>query len=393
MIVYVGAGSGPFRDMVIASGHGQMVSRQSDAFRIPKAGRWAFDNGAFTDWKNAVPFDNEEFLRRIRKISELPDERLPDWCVCPDMVASNTSLEHSLEWKSMLKDYAPRLKWFLALQDYVHPDDVDHALCLEKFHGIFIGGTDHWKFDTSPAWVEWGHRRGLPVHVARINGPSRLSWAQEIGADSVDGTGWVHAGERWARFLREIPEPIGLLPPPSKDFPKEWVRFGAWLQEIYSEKDWKARLQEEDAQWEWTQSFWAMSPEEFVQWYNRSYPASITLPQGGFRDKDEYHEWVMDNLAQAERFFGTKPVPPQVELPMFAIDECGDVLPPKEIPPGRVRWCDNIRNWTHEVLGPMGDVIRVFILIPAASLSEAKKRAAEAFQPKLLKKICRPRRK
>ena len=391
MIVYVGAGSGPFRDMVIASGHGQMVSRQSDAFRIPKTGRWAFDNGAFTDWKNGVPFDNEEFLKRIRRISELPDDRLPDWCVCPDMVASSASLEHSLEWKSMLKDYAPRLKWYLALQDYVHPDDVDHALCLEKFEGIFIGGTTHWKLDTSPAWVEWGHQRGLPVHVARINGPNRLQWAIEIGADSVDGTGWVHAGARWARYLQEMPEPVGLLPPPGKDFPKQWIAFGAWLREIYGEEDWRNRLEVEDAEWSWAQSFWAMSPAEFVEWYNRSYPGRLVLPK--FHDEEEYREWVMDNLTQAERFYGTKPVPPRAELPTFGVDECGAVVEPIGLPPGRRRWCENSGLWVHEVLGPAGDVVKVFVLLPAASIEDARKRAADLFPQKLLKKICKPRRK
>lgn len=102
MIVYVGAGSGELRNLIIAAGHGQMVSRQPSSFRIPAHGRWAFDNGAFIDWKYGKPFDNNEYLKRLRRIDELPDEFLPDWCVCPDIVGTASSLAYSLEWKSFL---------------------------------------------------------------------------------------------------------------------------------------------------------------------------------------------------------------------------------------------------------------------------------------------------
>src|ERR1043166_8201895 len=222
MIVYVGAGGGAFRDMVIAAGHGQMVSRQAKAFRVPKKGRWAFDNGAFTDCKNGVPFDNEEFLRRIRQIVELPEERLPDFAVCPDMVASSMSLSHSLEWKALLDEYAPRLNWYLALQDYVHPEDVDRALCLEKFGGLFVGGTTEWKWDTAGFWVEWGHARGLPVHIAGGNGPVPADQAERMGADSIDGTGWGRAGGKWGPYLRKEQRVPERLFSPSKDMPRQW---------------------------------------------------------------------------------------------------------------------------------------------------------------------------
>lgn len=226
MIVYVGAGSGPLRDLILEAGHGQMVSRQSSSFRIPPRGRWAFDNGAYIDWTHGKPFDNEQYLSRIRRIEELPDERLPDWCVCPDMVGTAMSLPYSLEWRAVLAGYTRRLKWYLALQDHFHPQDVDHALSLEHFDGLFIGGTTRWKLGTSMAWVEFGHKRGFPVHVARVNGPRRLQWAVNIGADSVDGTGWVHAGAKWLPYLQQVPAPEASLFPEEGGFPEEWVRFG-----------------------------------------------------------------------------------------------------------------------------------------------------------------------
>src|SRR3990170_7848161 len=227
MIVYVGAGSGPFRDLVIAAGHGQMVSRQVGAFRNIKFGRWAFDNGAFTDWKNGVPFNEREFLWRVRQLEALPLDRMPDWCVCPDMVGKRLSLLYSLDWRAYLEIYAPGFKWYLAVQDYMTPEDVEYGMSLEKFNGLFVGGTTKWKHETSPRWVELGHSLGVPVHIARVNGAKWLQWAVDIGADSVDGTGWVHAGEKWLPLLQNVPKPSGASI--SRDVPSEWIKFEAFL--------------------------------------------------------------------------------------------------------------------------------------------------------------------
>lgn len=377
MIVYVGAGGGAFRDMVIAAGHGQMVSRQAKAFRIPKKGRWAFDNGAFTDWKNGVRFDNEEFLRRVRQISEVPADRLPDFCVCPDMVAASMSLEHSLGWKALLADYAPGLKWYLALQDYVHPADVDHALCLERFDGLFVGGSTGWKWDTAGSWVEWGHARGLPVHIARVNGPVPADQAERMGADSIDGTGWVRAGEKWAPYLRKESTVPERLFSPSKDMPRQWVRFGAWLREIYaSPEDWKAALLEEQDRYDWIDSVWSLTPEEFVEWYNRAYPGRLVVPKGGFSSEEEYSEWAMDNLAYAIRFFGMKPAPPTPAMPKFVIDEEGKARMAYEMPPGTLRFCPNTMHWFYDIAGPAG-VITSFPVVSAPDKEEAQRRFEE----------------
>ena len=171
MIVYVGAGSGAFRDLVIAAGHGQMVSRQVGAFRNIEFGRWAFDNGAFTDWKNGKPFNDQEFLWRVRQLEKLPLDRLPDWCVCPDMVGKRLSLLYSLDWRAYLKIYAPGFKWYLAVQDYMVPDDVEYALSLERFEGLDLDDRGVW---TTPggdlvAWFKDPH--GNVLSITELRGP------------------------------------------------------------------------------------------------------------------------------------------------------------------------------------------------------------------------------
>lgn len=314
MIVYVGAGSGPFRDLVIAAGHGQMVSRQAGAFRVPKHGRWAFDNGAYTDFKNQVPFDDEEFLKRLRKIETLPQDMKPDWCVCPDMVGSRMSLAYSVEWRDLVEQYSPGLSWYLALQDYVHPTDVAHALHIARFAGIFIGGTTAWKLETAAFWVKFAHEKEIPVHLARVNGPNRLQWAVDIEADSVDGTGWVHAGAKWLPYLQNIPEPQEHLFPIDRTLRSEWRKFGSWLRDLWkSPTAFEHRLPaaaEDD--WDRYDRIAGMQPVEFVEWFERMYGVPGTLDKKAAKEMspEEFHDWQFGLMEEAERFSGKRPVPP-----------------------------------------------------------------------------------
>ena len=378
VIVYVGAGSGPFRDLVIAAGHGQMVSRQAGAFRIPKRGRWAFDNGAFGDWKNGIAFNNEEYLRRIRQIVAAPLDRQPDWCVVPDIVGQSSSLAYSLDWKALLKDYAPTMKWYLALQDNFHPDDVDHALCLEKYDGLFIGGTTEWKLATSPFWVQFGHERGLPVHIARVNGPARLQWSVTIGADSVDGTGWVYAGEKWLPYLQDVPEKEVLLFEHSTEFPVSLMPFKAWLEQVYSETSWKERLEKEEDQYDWVDSIGALSPREFTEWFNRAYGTKLTAPE--FSSDREYKEWATDLLAYAEHYSGVRPAPPLPEAPIFVLDKRTLVPLSKALGPHRsIDRCKTTGREELVVKDSRGSVMSTAPIIRAWDIQEAKKRAEDLY--------------
>lgn len=313
MIVYVGAGSGPFRELVIAAGHGQMVSRQAGAFRVPKIGRWAFDNGAYTDFIHKEPFDDAEYLKRLRQIERLPADRKPDWCVCPDMVGSRMSLAYSVEWRDFLEGYVPGLSWYLALQDYVHPDDVDQALKLGKFDGLFIGGSTPWKLETSAFWVKFGHERGMPVHVARVNGPKRLQWSVDIGADSVDGTGWVHAGAKWLPYLQNMPKPQQGLFPIDTELRSEWKKFAAFLVDLWDSPEALANRFPGEAEDDYDRydRISDMGPLEFVEWYERLYPG-LKLDRASAKSMEpvEFSEWKFGLVDQAERFSGKRPVPP-----------------------------------------------------------------------------------
>ena len=63
----------------------------------------------------------------------------------------------------------------------MEPQDVPQiATCC------FIGGSTNWKRENAERF------KGISrlLHIGRVNEPKRLYWAYDIGADSVDGSGW-----------------------------------------------------------------------------------------------------------------------------------------------------------------------------------------------------------
>lgn len=391
MIVYVGAGSGPFRNLVIAAGHGQMVSPQPGAFRVPKHGRWAFDNGAYTYWLHGEVFDNKRYLARLEHISKLADQHLPDWCVVPDIVADPTSLSYSLRWRQALHDQDRRLRWYLAIQDFMTPEDVQNALCLEPFDGLFIGGSTEWKWDTAEKWISWGHDQGLPVHLARVNGPGPLQRAVDIGADSIDGTGWVMAGAKWLPYLQDVPTKSTSVfeqEPPS--IPAQWLKFGQYLQSIWGERDWKRWAKENRAGFENSQAIGAMSQAEFLTWLSQEYvsKAPTTGPEDwrgmaaklyldeasktAISDPQELELWKRWVLWELERIL-LVPVPPPAELPRYGIVG-EEALPlPKALQRtrGSIETCPTTGSETIVARGPAGQVLASFPVVKAASADEA----------------------
>ena len=72
-------------------------------------------------------------------------------------------------------------------QDGMTPADVPN-----NAYAVFVGGSTDWKlknahiFKGSATWL----------HVGRVNSEERIRWAEGIGADSVDGTGFFRARDK-----------------------------------------------------------------------------------------------------------------------------------------------------------------------------------------------------
>lgn len=136
--------------------------------RVPWYLPYAMDNGCFTG------FDSDAWVDFVQK----PDRSHPPmWAAVPDAVGDAD--ETSRLW-AVWTDEVPWPKAFV-VQDGHEPQDVPNdAYC------VFVGGSTEWKLANAHRFkgvAEW-------LHIGRVNTLRRLDWAESIGADSVDGTGW-----------------------------------------------------------------------------------------------------------------------------------------------------------------------------------------------------------
>lgn len=176
-------------------GFGEMACRGE---LPPRRAPWAFDNGAFGDWKAGRPFDGERFWQDVEVLERV--DAPPDFLVCPDIVAGGVdSLAFSLTWRDHLAGICPL---YLAVQDGMAEEDVaPHA---KKFAGIFVGGTLPWKIRAARDWVRFAHARGLRVHIGRVGTERRVAWARRIGADSIDSCLPLWSTGNLRSFLRGL---------------------------------------------------------------------------------------------------------------------------------------------------------------------------------------------
>lgn len=84
----------------------------------------------------------------------------------------------------------------IVLQDGARVCDVPWS----RIDAVFVGGSTEFKL-SSGLLIRAAKRRGLWVHVGRVNTWTRISWAEQTGADSVDGTHLTFAPTRRLRQL------------------------------------------------------------------------------------------------------------------------------------------------------------------------------------------------
>lgn len=189
MKIYSGNVQGPRLEILRQHGYGMFVSDQyrDVAGRVPY---YALDNGAFVSYKTGQLWDDEAFLARTLRYLEL--DHKPDFVVVPDKVAQGIeSLAFSVEWLGQLPPMNG-VRRYLAVQDGMEQGDVEAV--LGRFGGLFVGGTRRWKYATARTWVELAHRHNKPCHIGRVYQPKFIAWARDIGADSIDSTGWARNG-------------------------------------------------------------------------------------------------------------------------------------------------------------------------------------------------------
>lgn len=144
---------------------------------------YALDNGCYTKWEPELYFE---------MLEDSKNYHAPLWVTVPDVVGDyKATLDLWEEYKEQIKKYKYNLAF--VCQDGCNPEDVP-----EDAHCCFIGGTTDWKLNNA-------HRfKGVRelFHIGRVNTKNRLDWAESLGADSVDGSGWLRAkGKQYKDFI------------------------------------------------------------------------------------------------------------------------------------------------------------------------------------------------
>lgn len=180
--------------------------------------RWAADNGAFVKGQTHDRFDAARFAdyldRRLPKLTD--DQRARCLFVnAPDAIDVSADgrvvighAELTLEWFAV---WAPRIKAAGFPVGFVAGNG--HELMLDRLPWaeidvLFLGGGDDWKLGEAGAAVAAeAIRRGIPVHMGRVNSRKRFRYAASIGCSTADGTFLLFARgvEGVARMLRWFP--------------------------------------------------------------------------------------------------------------------------------------------------------------------------------------------
>jgi hypothetical protein len=145
---------------------------------------FVLDNDAFTCWRDKKPWDVEAWRSMLSMVGM--KVQTPLWAAVPDVVANREAT--IANWPI----YAGEIKkrgWSAAfcVQDGMTPEDVPADADV-----IFVGGTDKWKFPKLSMWTSSFKR----VHCARVNSIKMIEACEQLGCESVDGTGWFRDPSR-----------------------------------------------------------------------------------------------------------------------------------------------------------------------------------------------------
>lgn len=149
---------------------------------------WAIDNGAF------ATFEPKAFQSLLKR-----EEHHQDQCkfvTVPDVVGSaRRTLEVFGHW-------VPKLAgWPLALA--CQDGQEDQPMPWDSIAAIFIGGSTNWKVGPhAVGCIKAAQAMGKWVHVGRVNDPARFAYFDELGVDSIDGSGiarYTHMREAIAK--------------------------------------------------------------------------------------------------------------------------------------------------------------------------------------------------
>ena len=184
--------------ILVTTGHPQAVEHAGPGFgrllvpdHFARAGDtaragipWAADNGCFQR------LDVRAFGRMLDAITGLPGCL---FVAVPDVVGdAAATLRRWQVWSPIVRQTGQPLA--LVAQDGLRACDVP----WDEVGALFVGGTTEWKVgDAAARLVYAAKRRGLHVHMGRVNGRRRFKYAEALGCDSVDGSSFSKWRNTW----------------------------------------------------------------------------------------------------------------------------------------------------------------------------------------------------
>lgn len=167
---------------------------------------WAADNGCYH------AFDEPAYRRMLAII-----RRRPAGCIfvtLPDVVGdayATLCLFHRWLGHLIDADESKSLPVALVGQDGLEDLDADFAFGL--CDAFFIGGTTKWKLSRAAVdLADEAKRRGLWLHMGRVNKNRRLKIAHDLDCDSADGSSYswfpkanIPGATAWLRHLDRAP--------------------------------------------------------------------------------------------------------------------------------------------------------------------------------------------
>lgn len=141
---------------------------------------WAIDNGAFSGFKAPA------FVRLLDKAQGQP--RLL-WVAAPDVVGD------AVGTMAMFDEWQPEIARRGMPVALVGQDGIEQmTVPWGRIDAVFLGGSTEWKLSLHAEQLsKEAKRRGLLVHMGRVNTLRRLRIAKRFGCDTVDGS----AASKW----------------------------------------------------------------------------------------------------------------------------------------------------------------------------------------------------
>jgi len=153
---------------------------------------WAADNAAFSR------FDADAYRLMLETVQGTPGCL---FVTVPDVVGDAFATRELWDaWAPVVQAHG--LPAAFVLQDGVEDVGVPWSAC----DAVFIGGTTAFKLGpVARLCVREAKRLGTWVHMGRVNTVRRLKYAQSLGVDSIDGSGFARFPDAMLpRFTRVV---------------------------------------------------------------------------------------------------------------------------------------------------------------------------------------------